>query len=131
MDGIIALKKAKSYIEESLLGAGALVGKNVVVSKIEPIVDGNRITFTYTLDNGTQKNSQLDVMNGKQGISVVSATVDNNGFLSFKLSSGETISAGKILINMDNMNLDDLITQKITENFVPVTDEEINDMFAN
>lgn len=131
MDGIIALKKAKSYIEESLLGAGALVGKNVIVSKIEPIVDGNRITFTYTLDNGTQKNSQLDVMNGKQGISVVSATVDNNGFLSFKLSSGETISAGKILINMDNMNLDDLITQKITENFVPVTDEEINDMFAN
>ena len=131
MDGIIALKKAKSYIEESLLGAGALVGKNVIVSKIEPIVDGNRITFTYTLDNGTQKNSQLDVMNGKQGISVVSATVDNNGFLSFKLSSGETIFAGKILINMDNMNLDDLITQKITENFVPVTDEEINDMFAN
>ena len=55
MDGIIALKKAKSYIEESLLGAGALVGKNVIVSKIEPIVDGNRITFTYTLDNGTQK----------------------------------------------------------------------------
>ena len=129
MDGIIALKKAKSYIEESLLGAGALVGKNVIVSKIEPIV--NRITFTYTLDNGTQKNSQLDVMNGKQGISVVSAAVDNNGILSFKLSSGETIFAGKILINMDNMNLDDLITQKITENFVPVTDEEINDMFAN
>ena len=131
MDGIIALKKAKSYIEESLLGAGALVGKNVIVSKIEPIVDGNRITFTYTLDNGTQKNSQLDVMNGKQGISVVSAAVDNNGILSFKLSSGETIFAGKILINMDNMNIDDLITQKITENFVPVKDEEINDMFEN
>lgn len=131
MDGIIALKKAKSYIEESLLGAGAIVGKNVVVSKIEPIVDGNRVTFTYTLDNGTQKNSYLDVMNGKQGISVVSAKVDNSGILSFKLSNDEIISAGKIMINMDNMNLDDLIAQKITENFVPITYEEINDMFAN
>ena len=31
MNGAIALKKAKSYTDESLLGGGAVVGKNVTI----------------------------------------------------------------------------------------------------
>ena len=68
MNGAIALKKAKSYTDESLLGGGAVVGKNVTISSITPIDGGNKVTFSYTLDNGTVKTSTMDVMDGKDGI---------------------------------------------------------------
>ena len=68
MNGAIALKNAKSYTDESLLGGGAVVGKNVTVSSITPIAGGNRVTFSYTLDDGTVKTSTMNVMDGKDGI---------------------------------------------------------------
>lgn len=67
MTGDQAYALAKRYVSESLSGGGAVVGKNVIVSSIVPINGGNRITFSYTLDNGTVKESTLDVMNGKNG----------------------------------------------------------------
>lgn len=108
----ITLAIAKSYIDDSLQGAGAIVGKNVQVSKIEPIKDGNRVTFTYTLDNGTQKNSYLEVMNGEKGASVISANIDETSVLSFTLSNGETITAGKIKIDAGNVNLENYYTKE-------------------
>lgn len=78
---IKTLAIAKSYVKQSLQGAGAIVGKNVQVSKIEPIKKGNKVTFTYTLDNGIQQNSYLEVMNGEQGASVVSANIDETSVL--------------------------------------------------
>lgn len=45
-------------LDETLLGGGAVVGKNVIISSIEPIENGNRVTFAYTLDDGTQKHLQ-------------------------------------------------------------------------
>ena len=63
----ITLSVAKGYVKETVLGGGAVVGKNVTISSITPIDGGNRITFSYTLDNGTTKTSTLDVMNGVNG----------------------------------------------------------------
>ena len=62
---ILTLGSSKTYTRESLLGGGAVVGKNVTISSITPIEGGNRVTFSYTLDDGTVKTSSLDVMNGK------------------------------------------------------------------
>lgn len=67
MNGLIALKKAQSYVDEALQGSGSLVGKNVTITDIEEIEGGNRITFSYTLDDGTPQTSTLDVMNGRDG----------------------------------------------------------------
>lgn len=139
---------AKSYTNSSLQGAGAIVGKNVQVSKIEPIIGGNKVTFTYTLDDGTQHNSYLEVMNGEQGVSVVSATIDEEGNLSFALSNKETLHAGKITIDsskinlenyytkeqadkkfMQSIELDDLVLKTLNENFVAVSSEEIINLF--
>ena len=61
----LTLSAAKGYTDESLLGGGSLVGKNVTISSITPITGGNRVTFSYTLDDGTVNTSSLDVMNGK------------------------------------------------------------------
>lgn len=64
---IETLVAAKKFTSETVLGGGAVVGKNVAISSITPIDSGNRITFSYTLDNGTTKTSTLDVMNGVNG----------------------------------------------------------------
>lgn len=146
---IKTLAAAKSYVNDTLQGAGAIVGKNVQVSKIEPIKGGNRVTFTYTLDNGTPKNSYLEVMNGEQGTSVVSANIDETSVLSFMLSNGEKITAGKITIDAGNVNLENyytkeqvdkkfvqiidlnnLISKKIEEAFDIATQEEIKNIFV-
>lgn len=146
---IQTLAAAKSFTKESLLGGGALVGKNVQVSKIEPIKNGNRVTFTYTLDSGTQKNSYLEVMNGEQGASVVSANIDETSVLSFTLSNGEKIVAGKITIDSGNVDLgnyytkeqtdkkfvqfielDNLVAKRIEETFEIATQQDIENIFT-
>lgn len=67
MISVETLAASKKFTSESLLGGGAIVGKNVTISSITPIDGGNRITFSYTLDDGTVKTSTLDVMNGING----------------------------------------------------------------
>ena len=64
---IETLAVAKSYVNETMAGGGAVVGKNVIVKSIDPIDGGNRITFGYTLDNGTEQTQTLDVMDGRGG----------------------------------------------------------------
>lgn len=144
----ITLAAAKKYTKDSLLGAGALIGKSVQISKIEPIIGGNRITFTYTLDDGNQKNSVLEVMNGEQGISIISANIDEKNNLTFILSNNECISAGNITIDEGNINLenyytkeqsdkkyvqllelDNLVYKFIEQNFVAISSDEINNIF--
>lgn len=118
------------------------------VSKIEPIIGGNRVTFTYFLNDGTPQNSYLEVMNGEKGVSVTSSNIDDKGNLLFTLSNGETINAGKITIDASKINLenyytkeqseqkfiqlielDNLIEKTIENNFTAVTSDEINDLF--
>lgn len=65
---ILTLGSSKTYTRESLLGGGAVVGKNVTISSITPIEGGNKVTFSYTLDDGTVKTSSMNVMDGKDGI---------------------------------------------------------------
>ena len=65
---IETLVAAKKFTSETVLGGGAVVGKNVTISSITPIDGGNKVTFSYTLDDGTVKTSTMDVMDGKNGI---------------------------------------------------------------
>lgn len=137
----------KKWVSYKLSNIESTHGGNVQVSKIEPIIGGNRVTFTYTLDDGTLQNSYLEVMNGEKGASITSATIQD-GILSFTLSNGETISAGAITIDESKINLenyytkeqtekkfvqlielDNLIVQKLEENFTAVTNEEIENLF--
>lgn len=78
-----ALAVSKRSTRETLIGGGALVGKNVTISKIEPIPGGNRVTFSYTLDDGQARTSTLDVMDGKDGAVGPPGKdgVDGNGIL--------------------------------------------------
>lgn len=89
MISVETLVASKKFTRESLLGGGAVVGKNVTISSITPIDGGNRITFSYTLDDGTVKTSTLDVMNGVNG------TDGKNGTKGTKGDPGQNGKDGK------------------------------------
>ena len=59
------------YIKSTLNGAGALKGKNLVVTSIVDITGGKRINVQWTLDNGTVQTDHVDLPNGNGIKSVV------------------------------------------------------------
>ena len=106
---IVSYALSKKYTKESLLGGGAVVGKNVTVSSITPIDGGNRVTFSYTLDDGTVKTSAMDVMDGN-GIAKVEKiktvdlvdtyrmTFDDGSTFEYDVTNGDSSLGGKINI---------------------------------
>lgn len=86
-------------------------GKNAQVAKIEPIVGGNRITFTYFNDDNIQQISELEVMNGKDGVSVTNARIENGNELYLILSDDTEINVGAISIDSSNLSLDNYYTK--------------------
>ena len=104
---LISYALSKKYTKESLLGGGAVVGKNVTVSSITPIDGGNRVTFSYTLDDGTVKTSAMDVMDGN-GITKVEKiktvdlvdtyrmTFDDGSTFEYEVTNGDSSLGGKI-----------------------------------
>lgn len=64
---IVTLQLAKKYTDAEVSGGGAIKGKNCVVSDISSITGGNRVTFQWTLDNGTVQTGTMDVKDGADG----------------------------------------------------------------
>lgn len=61
------LAAAKKYTDQEVAGGGAIKGKNCTIDSIDPITGGNRVTFKWTLDNGTVQTGTMDVMDGADG----------------------------------------------------------------
>lgn len=135
---LITLGAAKKFTSETVLGGGAIVGKNVTISSITPIDGGNRITFSYTLDNGTTKTSTLDVMNGKDGKNGSgSSTGEENVIESIKVNGIEQIIAEDKsvditvpTVDVDKNYIDAELAKKANTSDIPpldgyVTDEEL------
>ena len=61
------LALSKKYTDETVVGGGAIKGKNCTIEKVDEIEGGSRIHFLWTLDDGTQKRTYIDVMNGTPG----------------------------------------------------------------
>lgn len=57
----------KKYTDDSIAGGGISAGKNCTIESIDSITGGNRVTFQWTLDNGTVKTDTMDVMDGAKG----------------------------------------------------------------
>lgn len=64
---VIAYALANGYTDESIAGGGAIKGKNCQIKSKTAIEGGTRITFVWYLDNGTEKTTTLDVINGTNG----------------------------------------------------------------
>lgn len=89
------LALSKKYTDETVVGGGAIKGKNCIVSSITAIEGGHRVTFQWTLDNGTVKTGTMDVMDGADGNGIyiayiVGSTPYASDWLSFT-SSGDPL----------------------------------------
>lgn len=63
----IGLSVGMGYTDETVIGGGALKGKNCVVSNIEEVADGVNVTFQSILDDGTVKTDTAFIPKGTQG----------------------------------------------------------------
>lgn len=104
---IITLALAKSYTDTSLAGGGAIKGKNCVVDSITAITGGHRVTFKWTLDNGTEETGYMDVMDGEKGdqgnkgdtgLGIASVSVNSNNHLIITYEDSSTEDAGQIVV---------------------------------
>jgi hypothetical protein len=64
---VITYALCKKYVDDTLQGGGALKGKNCTIDDISAITGGNRVTFKWTLDDGTVQTGYMDVMDGADG----------------------------------------------------------------
>lgn len=55
---------SRKYTDETVLGGGALKGKNCTIERIEEIGGGRKVTFKWELDDGTVKRSELYIYDG-------------------------------------------------------------------
>lgn len=111
---IETLALAKKYTDESLQGGGAVAGKNCIIEDITDITGGQRITFKYTLDDGTVKTRTMDVMNGVDGADgqtgatgatgkgIKSVAVNESNHLIVTYTDDQEVDAGEIEIPSDD-----------------------------
>jgi hypothetical protein len=109
------LGAANAYTDETVAGCGAIKGKNCTVDSITDITGGHRVTFKWTLDDGTVLTGTMDVMNGDKGdtgTSITDITADGN-FLVITLSDGTT--ARVEIPTVEANALDDLSDVELSE----------------
>ena len=118
------LAAARKYTDDSIAGGGISAGKNCVISSIAPITGGNRVTFQWTLDNGTVQTGTMDVMDGvtgaqgpqgpagadgqdgADGLGIKSVAVNAQGHLIITYDDDTTEDAGEIHVTaaVDSVN---------------------------
>lgn len=92
----IGLSVGMGYTDETVIGGGALKGKNCVVSNIEEVADGVNVTFQWTLDDGTVKTNTAFIPRGTQG----EAGVDGKSAYEIWLEAGNTGTEEDFLISL-------------------------------
>lgn len=95
---------AKAYTDETVIGGGALKGKNCVINSITDISAtsshpaGKRVNFGWTLDDGTEQSSNMDIFNGNDGEGIDHMYVNAEGHLIVVYDSGDEEDCGEITI---------------------------------
>lgn len=93
MNAIVALKKAKDYTNDTVIGLGAVKGSPCTIKSTTETPDGTEVVFEWTGTSGTKETTSLNV---KNGTSITKVTVDNNNNLIIDFSDGTSITAGNI-----------------------------------
>ena len=141
---IVTLAAAKKYTDVTVVGGGAIKGKNCTIDSISAITGGNRVTFKWTLDNGTEQTGTMDVMNGakgdkgdkgnkgdtgatgangEDGVSITEAEIDEFGHLIITFSDGEVDDLGNVVGGASWTDVTGTLTAGSTS--ITLTDESI------
>lgn len=101
-----AYAAARSYTDETVIGGGALKGKNCIIDSITEIAAtavkpaGKRVAFKWTLDDGTVQTDNMDVYNGVDGAGIDRMYVDNDSHLIVVYDDGTEEDCGEITVPM-------------------------------
>lgn len=93
---ILTYALAKKYVDKTIEGGGSVKGKNCVITDISPITGGNRVTFQWTLDNGTVDTETMDVMDGEDGLGIKSVNINASNHLIITYDDDTTEDAGEL-----------------------------------
>ena len=96
MDGIIAYILSKKYVDDTVIGMGAIKGAPCQVQSIDKVDGVTTITLKWEDNLGDTHTQTFEIDDGVDGISVVSIQVDSNNHLIFELSDGTTIDCGEV-----------------------------------
>lgn len=103
MDGIIAYILSKKYVDNSLIGIGAIKGAPCQVESIVKSGTTTTVTLKWVDDLDVEHTQSFDIEDGEDGVSVQSATIDADGHLKLTLSNGNILDCGKVLPQYDSM----------------------------
>lgn len=103
MDGIIAYILSKKYVDNTVIGMGAIKGAACQVQSINKVGKTTTVTLKWEDNVGAVHTQPFDVEDGLDGVSVSNATIKPNGHLELTLSNGTTIDCGKVLPQYDTM----------------------------
>lgn len=98
----------KKYTDNSIAGGGAIKGKNCIITSITSITGGNRITFQWTLDNGTVQTDTLDVMNGVNGTNGTDG-IDGVGIASITFKEKDIDGNNVYTVTYTDSNTDEIV----------------------
>ena len=109
LDAKKAYALSKKYTDETVIGGGAIKGKNCTIESIEPISGGQRVTFKWTLDDGTEQTTTMDVMDGvdgQDGKGIKSVAINEESHLIITYTDDTTYDAGAIEVHsaVDSVN---------------------------
>lgn len=58
---------SKRYVDDTIKGAGAVQGAPCQIQSIEQVQGGNKITFLWELNDGTQRTDTIFIKDGEKG----------------------------------------------------------------
>jgi len=101
---------SKNYTDETVIGGGAIKGKNCTIDSITDITGGHRVTFKWTLDDGTEKTTTMDVLDGQEGPQGADGADGEDGVGIASITFKETDSQGNNVytITLTNGDSDDI-----------------------
>ena len=93
MTGTVSYALSRKYIEEALVGIGALKGVPCEVQSVNKVDTTTTVTLKWTDTSGVDHTTSFDI---EDGISVVDADINESGNLILQLSDGTLIDCGKV-----------------------------------
>jgi hypothetical protein len=70
---------SKRYVDETVVGAGALKGASCQIESIKETEEGNIITFVWEYTDGTKGTASITVKNGEEGTDGATPEIGSNG----------------------------------------------------
>lgn len=71
--------ETKQYVEDTVIGGGAIKGAPCEIQSIEEVDGGNKITFTWKLEDGSTRSDFIFVKNGEGGKDGEAPEIGSNG----------------------------------------------------